>query len=54
MEGMDLKFTPVVARCLLHLLSMFGPMAGTSWTHIIIIISIISTSDLQPSMAIVN
>ena len=25
MEGMDLKFTPVVA--------CFGPLPGTSWTH---------------------
>ena len=31
MEGMGLKFTPVVV---IHLLGpcMFGPMAGTSWT----------------------
>ena len=28
MEGMDLKFTPVVARCLLGPLSMFGLMAA--------------------------
>ena len=33
MEGMGLKFTPVVVRCLLGLLSMFGPIAGISWTH---------------------
>ena len=33
MEGMGLKLTPVVVRCLLSLLSMFGPMAGTSWIH---------------------
>ena len=33
MEGMGLKFTPVVVRRLLGPLSMFGPMAGTSWTH---------------------
>ena len=29
MEGMGLKFTPVVVRHLLGPLSMFGPMAGT-------------------------
>ena len=52
MEGMDLNFTPMVARCLLRPLSMCGPMAGTSWTHTIIIIIITSTSDLQPSIAI--
>ena len=33
MEGMGLKFIPVMARCVLGHLSMFGPMAGTSWTH---------------------
>ena len=33
MEVMSLKFTPVVVRCLIDPLSMFGPMAGTSWTH---------------------
>ena len=33
MEGMGLKFTPAVARHLLDPLSMFGLMAGTSWTH---------------------
>ena len=33
MEGMGLEFTPVVVRRLLSPLSMFGPMAGTSWTH---------------------
>ena len=33
MEGMGLILTPVVVRCLLGHLSMFGPMAGTSWTH---------------------
>ena len=27
MEGMGIKFTPVVVRCLLGPLSMFGPMA---------------------------
>ena len=34
MEGMDLKFTPVVVRRLLGPLSLFSPMASTSWTHI--------------------
>ena len=33
MEGMDLKFTPVMPRRLLGHLSMFYPMAGTFWTH---------------------
>ena len=33
MEGMGLKMIPVVVRCLLSPLSMFGPMAGTSLTH---------------------
>ena len=33
MEGMGLKFIPVIVRYLLGTLSMFGPMAGTSWTH---------------------
>ena len=33
MEGMSLKLTPVIARCLLGRQSMFGPMADTSWTH---------------------
>ena len=33
MEDMGLKFTPVIVRHLLGPLSMFGPMAGTSWTH---------------------
>ena len=33
MEGMGLKFIPVVVRHLLGPLSMFGPMAGTSWTQ---------------------
>ena len=32
MEGMGLKFTPVIARHLLGRLSMFEPMAGTYWT----------------------
>ena len=29
MEGMRLKVTPVIGRCLLHHPSVFGPMAGT-------------------------
>ena len=33
MEGMVLKLTPVVMRRLLGPLSMFMPMAGTSWTY---------------------
>ena len=33
MEDMGLKFAPVIARCLLGHLSMFGSMAGTSLTH---------------------
>ena len=33
MEGIGLKFTPVIARRFLGHLSMFEPMAGTSWTH---------------------
>ena len=33
MEGMGLKMTPVVMRCLLGPLSMLMPMAGTSWTY---------------------
>ena len=33
MEGMGLKFTPVIGRHLLGYLSMFESMAGTSWTH---------------------
>ena len=33
MEGMDLKLTLVVVRCLLGPLSMFGTMAGTFCTH---------------------
>ena len=32
MEGMVLKLIPVIARCLLGRLSMFGPLAGTSGT----------------------
>ena len=30
MEGMGLKFTPMIVRCPFHALSMFGPMAVTS------------------------
>ena len=33
MEGMGLKLTPEVVRCLLGCLDMFGPTAGTSRTH---------------------
>ena len=33
MEGMGLKLTLVVVRCLLGPLRTFGPMAGTSWIH---------------------
>ena len=33
MEGMDLKFTPVMRKSLLRHSSMFGPMAGTSGIH---------------------
>ena len=33
MEGMGLQFTPVVVRRLFGHLSVFGPMAGTSWSH---------------------
>ena len=33
MEGVGLKFTAVVVRYLLDPLSMFGPVAGTSWTQ---------------------
>ena len=33
MEGIGLKFTPVIGRRLLGHLHMFGPMAGTSGTH---------------------
>ena len=33
MESMGLKFTLMVVRHLLDPMSMFGPMAGTSWTH---------------------
>ena len=34
MEGMGIKFIPVIARRLLGPLSMFGPILGASWTHI--------------------
>ena len=33
MEGMSLKFIPVVVRCLLGSLNMFGPTAGNSLIH---------------------
>ena len=33
MEGIELKLSQVVVRCLLGSLSMFEPMAGTSWTY---------------------
>ena len=33
MEGMGLKLTPVVVRCRLGPLSIFDPIADTSWTH---------------------
>ena len=33
MEGMGLKYTPVIGKRLLRHLSMFGPMAGTFGTH---------------------
>ena len=33
MEGMGLKFIPVVVRRLLGPLSVFGPMADTSWSY---------------------
>ena len=35
MDGMGLKFTPVIGRSPLGHLSMFGSMVGTSWTHIV-------------------
>ena len=35
MEGMSLKLTSVVVRRLLGPLSMFGAMAGTSWTTVL-------------------
>ena len=33
MEDMGQKFSPVIASHILSPLSMFGPMAGTSWTY---------------------
>ena len=33
MEGMGLKLTPLAVRFPLGPLSMFRPMADTSWTH---------------------
>ena len=33
MEGMGLKFTPVMGRHLLRHSSISGPIAGTSGTH---------------------
>ena len=33
MEGMGLKFTPVIVRRVLGRLSIFVPIAGTSLTH---------------------
>ena len=33
MEGMGVKFTPVMGGHLLYHSSVFGPMAGTSGTH---------------------
>ena len=33
MEGVGLKFIPVILKHLLDPLNMFGPMAGTFWTH---------------------
>ena len=35
MEDMGLNFTPVIGRCLLGHLSMYGPMAGTSGTQLV-------------------
>ena len=37
MEGMGLKLTPEVVRCLLGCLDMFGPTAGTFRTHIYLV-----------------
>ena len=42
MEGMALKFTPVTVRHLLGHLSMFGLMAGTSWTHSYIVQTVLT------------
>ena len=36
MEGMGLKFIPVMGRCLLGHLSMFGPVTGTSVTLMVL------------------
>ena len=33
MEGIGLKVSPVVVRQLVDHLSMFGPIADTSWTY---------------------
>ena len=33
MEDMGQKFSPVIASRILSPLSMFWPVAGTSWTH---------------------
>ena len=46
MEGMGLKLTPVVVRCLLSPLSMFGPMAGTSWIHTVASIKLVLTEGI--------
>ena len=35
MESVDLKFIPVVGRCFLDPLSMFGRIADTSWTQLV-------------------
>ena len=34
MKGVGLKLTPLAMRHFLGSLGMFGPLAGTSWTHI--------------------
>ena len=44
MKGMGLKFTPVVVRHLLGPLSVFGSMAGTSWTYSSHILSLTLTT----------
>ena len=33
MEGMGVKFTPVIVRCILGIPSKFGLIAGNSCTH---------------------
>ena len=33
MEGMGIKFTPLIVRHLLGPLSIFGPIVETTWTH---------------------